>query len=166
MKEVFVFDNALGLYEANGLISASQILTKANEVVRSRSKPSVETRFDSTAASKAFISDRLQFYEHEVFCCLLLTSKNKYLGFVELFRGTVNKTCVFPRELVKLALNYNAAAVILAHNHPSGDPTPSQADIKLTQRLSAALGLIEVRVLDHIVVGGQQGYSFADNGLI
>nr|WP_286241016.1 DNA repair protein RadC [Neptuniibacter halophilus] len=105
-------------------------------------------------------------YEHEVFALLMLDNRNKILTFVELFRGTLNAACVYPREVVKECLKLNAAAVILVHNHPSGDPEPSLADRQITQQLQAALSLIDVRVLDHIVVGATQPVSFAQRGLL
>ncbi|QAY89979.1 JAB domain-containing protein [Pseudomonas sp. ACM7] len=94
----------------------------------------------------------LQHYEHEVFALLLLDSKHRVLGFRELFRGTLDETSVHPREVVKLILKHNAAAVVL-HNHPSSDPEPSQADRQLTKALKETLCLVGTRTLDHIVVG-------------
>lgn len=106
----------------------------------------------------------LHDYEHEVFAVLLLDSQHKIIGFHELFRGTLSSATVYPREVVKLALKHNAAALIMTHNHPSGDPTPSQADITLTKALGQALALVDVRVLDHIVVATQGCVSLAESG--
>ena len=105
--------------------------------------------------------------EHEVFVVVLLDAQNRALYCEELFRGTLTQTSVYPREVVKLALQYNAAAAILAHNHPSGLGEPSQADIQLTIMLKQALALLDVRVLDHFIVAGNlPPLSFAERGLI
>lgn len=103
-------------------------------------------------------------YEHEVFALLLLDSKHRVIAFRELFRGTIDGASVYPREVVKLALEWNAAAVILVHNHPSGDPEPSQADRSLTIKLKEALNLVGTRTLDHIVVGSEGCVSLAELG--
>ncbi|AXY44021.1 DNA repair protein RadC [Halomonas sp. JS92-SW72] len=105
-----------------------------------------------------------QGYEHEVFSALFLDSQHRLIHFETLFRGTIDSASVYPREVVKRALAHNAAAVIFVHNHPSGDPEPSDADRRITQRLSDALALIEVRVIDHIVVGGDRCISLAERG--
>lgn len=106
----------------------------------------------------------LQSYEHEVFALLMLDSKNRIIKFCELFKGTLDGARVYPREVVKVALEYNAAAVILVHNHPSGDPEPSQTDRTLTNILKDALSLIGTRTLDHIVVGSEGCVSLAERG--
>ncbi|HGP3147634.1 TPA: JAB domain-containing protein, partial [Pseudomonas aeruginosa] len=102
----------------------------------------------------------------EVFAALFLDSQHRLLEYVELFRGTIDAAAVYPREVVKEALRVNAAAVIFSHNHPSGNPEPSQADKVLTQRLKEALALVDVRTLDHIIVGGEATASFAEQGLL
>lgn len=104
--------------------------------------------------------------EHEVFVALLLDSQHRVLRVEELFRGTLSQTSVYPREVVKAALAANAAAVIFAHNHPSGVAQPSQADELLTRSLKEALALVEVQVLDHFIVAGHQALSFAERGLL
>ncbi len=117
-------------------------------------------------ATREFLQMRLRDLTHEVFCCVYLDNRNRVTGFEELFRGTLDGASVHPREVVKHALARNAAAVILAHNHPSGVAEPSQADEIITQRLKEALGLVEIRVLDHIVVGDGACESFAERGLL
>ncbi len=102
----------------------------------------------------------------EVFSAVFLDSQHRVIRFEELFRGTIDSASVYPREVVKQALACNAAAVILVHNHPSGDPAPSDADRRITQRLIEALGLVEIRVIDHIVVGSEGCTSFAELGYI
>jgi len=103
---------------------------------------------------------------HEVFVAVFLTSQNRVIKVEEIFRGTLTQTSVYPREIVKLALAHNAASVIFAHNHPSGEPTPSQADRALTKTLADALALIDVRVLDHFIVAPGASLSFAEQGMM
>ncbi len=117
-------------------------------------------------ATRDFLQMRLRDLTHEVFCCVYLDNRNRVTGFEELFRGTLDGASVHPREVVKQALARNAAAVILAHNHPSGVAEPSQADEIITHRLKEALGLVDIRVLDHIVVGDGSCESFAERGLL
>jgi DNA repair protein RadC len=105
-------------------------------------------------------------YEHEVFALLMLDSRHRVIVFEELFRGTLDGASVYPREVVKLALEHNAAALILVHNHPSGDPEPSMADRNLTTKLQDALNLVGVRTLDHIVVGNEGCVSLAELGYL
>ena len=117
-------------------------------------------------ATREFLRARLRDRDHEVFCCLFLDNRHRVICFEEVFRGTLDGASVHPRDVVKLALARNAAAVILAHNHPSGVAEPSQADELITARLRDALGLVYIRVLDHIVVGDAACVSFAERGLL
>jgi DNA repair protein RadC len=121
---------------------------------------------DSPATTRRFLASRLRHLPHEVFACLLLDNHHRVITFEELFRGTIDGASVHPREVVRLVIRFNAAAVILAHNHPSGVAEPSRADIQLTRRLTDALALVDVRVLDHIVVGEGEGVSLAERGLL
>ena len=116
--------------------------------------------------TEAFLRARIHGLEHEVFCCLFLDNRHRVLRFDEMFRGTIDGTGVYPREVVKEALAANAAAVILAHNHPSGVAEPSQADERITQRLRAALGLVDIRLLDHLIIGDGEITSMAGRGLL
>ena len=118
----------------------------------------------SPLATRRFLQARLRDRQREVFAMLLLDSQHRVLGFDELFHGTLDAASVWPREVVQSVLKNNAAAVILCHNHPSGVAEPSRADRNLTERLCAALGLIDVRVLDHLVVGDGEMVSFAERG--
>lgn len=118
------------------------------------------------ADTRNYLSAQLCGREHEVFACLFLDTRNRVIAFEEVFRGTIDGASVHPREIVKRALQHNAAAVILAHNHPSGVCEPSQADLRLTRRLRDALQLVDVRVLDHLIVGDGAPMSFAEQGLI
>lgn len=117
-------------------------------------------------ATRDFLSAKLRHLEHEVFCCLYLDKRHRLIGFEELFRGTIDGASVHPREIVKLALQRNAAAVIVAHNHPSGVAEPSQADELITQRVKEALALVDIRLLDHVIIGDGASVSLAESGLI
>lgn len=129
------------------------------------SLPAGET-IRSPADTESFLKARMQHLDHEVFCCLYLDNRHRVLRFDELFRGTIDGTSVYPREVVKEALAVNAAAVILAHNHPSGVAEPSQADERITRRLKSALDLVDIRLLDHLIIGDGAATSLASRGLI
>lgn len=116
--------------------------------------------------TRAYLSAELRGYNYEVFGCLFLDNQHRVIAWEELFRGTIDSASVYPREVVKRALFHHAAAVIFAHNHPSGITEPSQADRQITQRLRQALELLDIRVLDHFIIGDQSPYSFAEHGLI
>lgn len=116
--------------------------------------------------TRAYLRSRLGTYPHEVFAGLFLDNRHRVIRYLELFRGTIDGAAVYPREVVRQALEFNAAAVIFAHNHPSGVAEPSQSDISLTRRLKEALGLVDIRVLDHMVVGHGEVISLAERGLM
>jgi DNA repair protein RadC len=122
--------------------------------------------FDAPQAVKDYVAIQLGGLAHEVFAVLFLDGQHRLLRMEEMFRGTLTQTSVYPREVVKRALALNAGAVVLAHNHPSGVAEPSRADEYLTQSLKSALQLVDVRVLDHLVVGAGQVVSFAERGLL
>ena len=124
------------------------------------------TQLTSPKDTENFLWAKLGDYDHEMFACLLLDSQNCVLHYEELFRGTINATSVHPREVVKLALKHNAAGIIFAHNHPSGNAEPSHADREITKRLIEALALVDIRVLDHMVVGSEGCVSFTEKGFI
>ncbi len=115
--------------------------------------------------TRRFVVARLRGLPHEVFACLFLDNKHRVIEFEELFRGTIDGASVHPREVLKRALHHNAAALIVAHNHPSGVAEPSDADRHITERLKKALALVDVRLIDHLVVG-EAVVSFAERGLI
>ena len=131
---------------------------------------SADLRTESALTSPGAVRDYLRLAiasrEHEVFVCLWLDAQHRVIAVQELFRGTLTQTSVYPREIVKAALKANAAAVIFAHNHPSGAAQPSQADELLTRNLKDALALVDVKVLDHFIVAGNQAISFAERGLL
>jgi DNA repair protein RadC len=116
--------------------------------------------------TRRFLNSRLGTYPHEVFAGLFLDNRHRVIRYQELFRGTIDGAAVYPREVVRQALEVNAAAVIFAHNHPSGVAEPSRADVSLTRRLKEALGLVDIRVLDHMVVGHGEVISLAERGLM
>jgi len=120
----------------------------------------------SPGAVRDYLRLALAAKPHEVFVCIWLDAQHRVIDCVEAFRGTLTQTSVYPREIVKAALAANAAAVIFAHNHPSGAAQPSQADELLTRNLKEALALVEVKVLDHFIVAGNQAISFAERGLL
>lgn len=120
----------------------------------------------SPEATRKYLKMRLRGYPYEVFAGLFLDNRHRVVDYQELFRGTIDGASVHPREVVRAAMNCNAAAVIFAHNHPSGVAEPSQADIRITERLRTALDHIDVRVLDHIIIGEGEGTSFAERGLL
>ena len=120
----------------------------------------------SPEMTRQYLQVKLAKYEQEVFCCIYLDNQHQVIAFEELFYGTINAAIVYPREVVKACLKHNCSAVLLCHNHPSGSPEPSQADEALTKRLTDALALVDIRVLDHFIVAGSSSISFAERGLI
>ena len=127
------------------------------------------TRVDALTSpelTRQFLANHLCGLQHEVFACLFLDNKHRLIHFEKMFRGTLGSTSVYPREVVKAALRHNAAAVILSHNHPSGVAEPSAEDQRMTEHLKKALALIDVRVLDHVIVGDGCHVSFVERGLL
>ena len=120
----------------------------------------------SPADVRKFLQLKLRCLPHEVFACLFLDNQHAVIGYEELFRGTIDGASVYPREVVKRCLALNAAAVIFAHNHPSGIAEPSRADEAITLRLRDALALVDIRVVDHLIVGGPDCTSLAERGLL
>lgn len=156
------------LREADGTYSAKNIteqdVLKMASVIAAQ-KINNRVCIDSPHKATELIQFKMGTPEHEVFACLFLDTKHNVITYETLFYGTIDGASVYPRQVVKSALQHNAAACIIAHNHPSGDPEPSHADKVLTERLKAALALIDVRVLDHLIVG-HTTYSFAENNLL
>jgi DNA repair protein RadC len=144
--------------------SADEILEAARQVIDQKMQRGA--LFDSPATVKTYLRTKLAGFEHEVFAVLFLDTRHRLIKYVEMFRGTIDGASVHPREVVKEALRCNAAAVILSHNHPSGNPEPSAADRALTARLKQALDLVDVRVLDHVIIAGDTTASFAERGLL
>ncbi len=141
-----------------------EIIEAARVVAGERMRRGVA--FTDPAASGRFFQDKLAGLEREVFAAVFLDTRHRLIEYVELFQGTIDGAEVHPREVVRQALRYNAAAVIVAHNHPSGTVEPSAADRAVTARLKQALALIDVRLLDHFIVGGRESLSMAAKGML
>lgn len=125
-----------------------------------------EQALESPQDCRDYLIAALRDKPHEVFAAVFLDNRHRVIQFEELSQGTINSASVYPREVLKLALKHNAAAVIFAHNHPSGVTRPSEADKNITQNLKAALALVDIRVLDHFIIGDGKSYSFAEKGLL
>ena len=144
------------------------IIKQAIELIQSKLK-TPGTALTSPNLVREYLILHLAQFEEEHFSMILLDNQHRVIGFENIFRGTIDSASIYPREVVKTVLAQNAAAVILAHNHPSGNPEPSNSDIQLTRRLKESLALIDVRVLDHIIVGGCSQtltVSLAERGLL
>jgi DNA repair protein RadC len=153
----------------NGLGEAKYTQLQAvMEMARRHFKESLQRgdALSSPDITRAYLSAQLRGYSYEVFACLFLDNQNRVIQLTELFRGTIDAASVYPREVAKLALHHNAAAVIFAHNHPSGIAEPSPADKHITDKLKQGLALFDIRVLDHFIIGDGEPYSFAEHGLI
>ncbi|MGN5291227.1 RadC family protein [Aeromonas sp. 11P] len=151
-----------GTYLVTELINEEDLLTIANQIARQKLAKG-EAITDKHLAQQA-LQTLLQSREHEVFAILFLDNQHRILAYEELFRGTLSSAFVYPREVVKRALALNAAALMLVHNHPSGHPEPSRADIEITQRLQSALSLVDIRTLDHLVVASNGVVSLKQRG--
>ena len=146
------------------MFTSNELATLAAAATILESKCRTTSALTSPDLVKSMCINHLAAKEHEVFAVLMLDNQNHLIEFVELFRGTINAASVYPREVAKEVLHYNAAAVIFSHNHPSGVAEPSLADRRITERLVNALDLLDVQVLDHIVVGLNSSVSFAERG--
>ena len=151
-------------FDESNSAEENELITQAVAVLSRRMHE--KNHLDSPSSVRDYLMLTLSGKGHEVFVVMLLDAQNRVLHCEELFRGTLTQTSVYPREVVKLALAANAAAVILCHNHPSGVCEPSRSDELLTQTLKSALALVDVRVLDHFVVAGDASISFAESGLL
>jgi DNA repair protein RadC len=145
-------------------MSDDQIIAQALALLEARMRQAPV--LSSPGVVRDFLKLKLHDRQHEVFVCVFLDAQNRVLAVDELFRGTLTQTSVYPREIVKEALRHNAAAVIFAHNHPSGVAEPSRADEMLTAALRQALALVDVKVLDHFIVASGAALSFAERGLL
>ena len=144
--------------------SDDAVISHALRILESRAK--YGEPLTSPIAVREYLRLKIGELEREVFYCVWLNSQHEVIDFEEMFKGTLSQASVYPREIVKSALQRNAAAVILAHNHPSGTAEPSAADINMTSKLKSSLDLVDVRVLDHFVVTTRQISSFAERGLL
>ncbi|MBY4678922.1 RadC family protein [Marinobacterium arenosum] len=156
-----------GFCAAHGLGTAKYVQLQAVlEMGRRHLQSTLEkgAALESPDAVRHYLSARLRHQPREVFACLFLDNKHRVIAFDELFYGTINAASVYPREVVRRALSHNAAALILTHNHPSGVAEPSRADRQITDRLVTALDTVDIRVLDHMVIGDGEVVSFAERG--
>jgi len=160
----FVISEKTGKYQAAKALTEAQIIKAAKSLLDNRFKPGQS--ITSPELTAEWFRNNLMDLEHEVFACLFLDNQHRVIQLDELFRGTIDGASVYPREVVKKALHHNAAAVIFAHNHPSGVAEPSQADRHITDKLKQALALFDIRVLDHFIIGDGLPYSFAEHGLL
>lgn len=160
----FVLHEPSGCFRVIRPVSSDEIIAMAKQLVQLQVERGAS--LDSPDACRAFLTLELGALEREVFYCIYLDNQHRVILGEVCFLGTIDSATVHPRELVKQALSLNACAVIVAHNHPSGMLKPSEADIQLTRKLKEALALIEVRVLDHFIVGGGSLCSFAEEGLL
>jgi len=147
-------------------MTENEIIERALKILEDRLRYEVNVTLDSPRAVKEYCRLRFAECESEVFSVLWLDNRHRLIECDEMFNGTIDGASVYPREVAKRALQHNAAACILTHNHPSGIPEPSQADRRITERLVEALKLFEIRVLDHIIVGHNECVSFAERGLV
>ncbi|EKN3504073.1 DNA repair protein RadC [Yersinia enterocolitica] len=164
MKEFFHGETTSPVYAGTAVTGTAHHQTRLSLLEYHLREPGVA--FTSTQAARDWLRLKMGTLEREEFIFMYLNNQNQLLAHETLFSGTISHTEVHPREVVKRALYFNAAAVIFAHNHPSGEVAPSQADKAITQRLVQALMLVEIRVPDHLIVGGRQIFSFAEHGLI
>jgi DNA repair protein RadC len=164
-----LFASKKHLIKLPGLGDAKYALLQAcNELFKRAMAEKLKQQDSFTSADTAsdYLRAQLSQNKREVFAMLMLDSQHQLIAYREMFKGTINSAAVYPRELVKQAMDDNAAAVILAHNHPSGVAEPSQADIQITQRIKQAFALVDVTVLDHFVIGHSSAVSFAQRGLL
>lgn len=159
----FKLSEVAGTYSVDGLLTEQDIIKMAQKLARKRLAKGKD--ITSPDSAREAIKVLMQEHKREVFGVLFLNNKHKVIKFEEVFYGTISECAVHTREIVKLAIKYNSCSIILVHNHPSGDVSPSKSDIAITERIVASLDLIDVRVLDHIIVGADNLYSFAENQL-
>jgi DNA repair protein RadC len=163
-KSKFSVGDQQGTYVVNDVLTDDDILKMANEIACRQLQKGRE--LTSVTATRSYLQTLNQCKEHEVFGVIFLDQQHRVIAAEEMFRGTINSASVYPREVVKRALVLNCAALIAYHNHPSGSPEPSSSDRSLTVQLVAALNLVDIKVLDHIVVGTEGTVSFAALGYL
>lgn len=160
----FKIDETSGTYTVAEPVTERDILMMARQLAQNRLAKGCIIERPSSAF--LYLQTIMGSYENEVFGSVFLDNQHRIICFEELFHGSINAANIYPREVVKRALSVNAAAVIFVHNHPSGEPSPSEADKKITIQLRESLDLVDVRVLDHIVVGANECVSMTERGLI
>jgi len=162
----FIISDKDGIYATqNDFITENEIIRSAKALLKKRLTNDNDF-FTSPETVKDFLMLEYSAKEHECFVVLFLNNQHKLIKAVEMFNGTIDSASVYPREILKTALQLNAAAVILSHNHPSGITEPSQADKSITTKIKSSLSLIDIRVLDHIIIGAVDSFSFSEGGLL
>lgn len=165
MTHGFRLDDTTGRYTTERAVSPDEIVATAKKLITKR----FNRKFDvlsSPEMTRDFLILHLAPAEQEIFAVIFMDNRHRVIAYEPMFYGTIDGTSVHPREIAKRALQHNAAAIIVAHNHPSGEPEPSQSDRNLTRRLVDTLALLDIRVLDHHVIGGETTISFAERGWI
>ena len=163
-ETLFNLNDETGTYTMSRPVSANEILHQAKLILEDKFKPGV--KIQSPMDSEDLLRGKLAHREREVFCVLYLTTRHTLIKYEELFQGSIDGAAIYPREIVKRALQLNTAAVIIAHNHPSGLGDPSLADQAITRRIKDALQLVDIRMLDHLIVGGTEVVSMAKRGML
>src|SRR5450631_4953276 len=164
MTNPFQVNETTGHFQLSRPVTTDEILTMARQLIKRQFKPG--KALTSPDATRDFLMLELALLEHEVFYCLFLDNQHRVLKAECCFQGTIDGPSIYPREVVKRALQLNAKALIMAHNHPSGLAEPSEADRAITRRLIDAFNLVDMRVLDHFIIGGADCFSFAEHGLL
>lgn len=153
-----------GTFRTSHSLTAEQIIQAGRQLVIEQFRSKEHSALTSPDAVRTYLGAKIEGLEQEVFMAVFLDNRHRVMSDEIMFYGTINAASVYPREVVKRALANNAAALIVAHNHPSGDSSPSRADIQITQRLKDALALVDVRLLDHIIIGCGSSHSLAESG--
>ena len=161
---VFKLMDQPGVYTVETPLTDEDILEKASDILLEKINNS--DVISNPKDTRTFLKFKLSTLEYEVFAVIFLNNRHRIITYKELFRGTIDGASVYPREVVKEALAVNATSIIIAHNHPSGSLRPSEEDIKLTKKIKQAGELLDIKVLDHIIAGENNYYSFADEGLL
>ena len=164
MTNPFQINETSGHFEVSRPVTTAEILSMAKKLIRSKFVRG--QTLTTPEATRNYLIMELSLLEQEVFYCIFLDNQHRVIKAECCFKGTIDGANVYPREVLKRALKLNAKALILAHNHPSGISEPSEADRAITRRLIDALGLVDIRVLDHFIIGGTESFSFAEHGLL
>ena len=164
MTNPFKIHEIPGQFQVSRPVTTNEILTMARKLIKRQFVRGAA--LTSPEATREFLMLEIALLEREAFYCIFLDNQHRVLSVECCFQGTIDSASIYPREIVKRVLQVNACAVILAHNHPSGVTEPSEADRAITRRLIEALALVDVRVLDHFIIGGTEHYSFAEHGLL
>ena len=164
MTNPFQINETSGHFEVLRPVTTAEILSMAKKLIRSKFVRG--QTLTTPEATRNYLIMELSLLEQEVFYCIFLDNQHRVIKAECCFKGTIDGANVYPREVLKRTLKLNAKALILAHNHPSGISEPSEADRAITRRLIDALGLVDIRVLDHFIIGGTESFSFAEHGLL